>query len=414
MTTAVFGVGALVAVGLFGLAGYASAQEQEFSTKFTTPYCTDSYFPAACTKKFVIYNNSNSPIYPVIQGALQQGVAKGDKCAVGDVWLQAAFGDITRCFPSTLNYLVYVNGVAGIPARKYATVNVPWWSKRQADQSNPDTYIDWWRGARIYIFDDRNAVNASFQIDKARPVIFPKNSPQITCDKTNSASVCQSTIAYQSCVSGTVNNRPTDCVPGTLSIAAETPQQLNEYTLGSVDFVYGLVNFNVNYNVSNVDQVYLPVAIEPLIFADKSKNNATNTPGYLGTTLGVVDLRNRLMTFTGATGTINNPQNPTKWPIYTVEMKNGTPLYPNAGIRVPGAANVFNFLAQPSQATLDSGPQELRRPQLQSDGEQREILVGYNSCRWHDRTVADLHPLANGSKLSAVGHLQPCKHHVPE
>ena len=168
-----------------------------------------------------------------------------------------------------------------------------------------------------------------------------------SCDKSDPESICHSTTAYQTCVAGDIKGVKTACAPGTNAIKAETPQQLNEYTLASVDFTEGLVSFNVNYNVSNVDQVYLPVAIEPMINADRSQNNKDNTPGYLGTTLSVKSLRDRLMDFTGATGSPNDPQNPTKWPIYTIAKNAGNPLYSMAGIRVPGVANVFNFLAQP-------------------------------------------------------------------
>ena len=118
-----------------------------------------------------------------------------------------------------------------------------------------------------------------------------------------------------------INGVKTDCVPGTNAIKAETPQQLNEYTLASVDPVLGLTNWNVNYNVSNVDQVYLPIAIEPMVNADPSKNNPKNTPGYLGTTLKVGKVRERLMAFTGATGSPNDPQNPTMWPIRSTQYK---------------------------------------------------------------------------------------------
>jgi hypothetical protein len=165
--------------------------------------------------------------------------------------------------------------------------------------------------------------------------------------------VCQSTIAFQTCVPGP-NNNP--CIPGTNAILAETPQQLNEYTLASVDPVEGLTNFNVNYNVSNVDQVYLPVAMEPMVFADRSQNNATNTPGYLGTTLEVKVVRKRLMDFTGATGDVHDPRNPKNWPIYTVQKTDRELTYPMAGIRVPGANNVFIFLAQPTSKTLIPSP----------------------------------------------------------
>src|SRR5271170_3772678 len=293
----------LATVVSFLLLGYAgNAAAQEFNKKFTVPYCTDSSFPAQCTKTITIYNNSDHPIYPVIQGTLEQGPGVG-VCSVGDSWLQAAFGDIVNCYAIAFNYLVYVNGTAGISKGHHATINLPWWSKRAPINNDPNTdvYIDWWNGARIYIFDDQNAVNDSYMTDHTRPVQFASKSPMPSC-ASDPESVCQSTVAYQTCVAGDVNGVPTSCVPGTNAIKSETPQQLNEYTLASVDRVQGLTNFNVNYNVSNVDQVYLPVAMEPMVNADRSRNNPSNTPGYLGTTLSVTVVRDRLMDFTGATG----------------------------------------------------------------------------------------------------------------
>jgi hypothetical protein len=342
-----------------GCAEDAAAQVINPPTMYTTSYCTTASFPTACTKTITIYNNYDHPIYPVIQGTLEQGPGQNSAtCPKGDRWLQAAFGDTVNCYPIVYNYLIYVNGIQGIPEHKHASINLPWWSKRALVNGDPNTdvYIDWWNGARTYIFDDQNAVNDSYMTDKTRPVQYASpTSPMPSCDKNDLQSVCQSAIAYQTCAAAPDGSKP--CIPGTNAIKAETPQQLNEYTLASVDPVLGLTNWNVNYNVSNVDQVYLPVAMEPMVNADRSKNNAENTTGYLGTTLKVGVVRERLMDFTGATGSPNNPQNPTMWPIYTVQKTaNGTLLYPMAGIRVPGAANVFNFLAQPSGNTLTPSP----------------------------------------------------------
>lgn len=354
---------AIVTFVLFVLLNSASAQT--FNKKFMSPYCTEGNFPGACTKTLLIYNDYDYPIYPVIQGTLEKQLAKGN-CPEGDTWLQAAFGNINKCYKTIFDYHVYVNGIDGIPAHSYASVKLPWWSKRQivANDANPDEYIDWWRAARIYIFDDQKAANKGFEKDKNRPVTFAAGSPIVTCDKSDSKSVCKTTIAYQACDKATVNNIVNNCAPGTETIVAETPQQLNEYTLASVDPVEGLTNFNENYNVSNVDQVYLPIAIEPLMFADPSKNNDQNTPGYLGTISKVDDVRTQLMAFTGATGSVHNPQNPKYWPIYTVEMEQDgvTPAYPMAGIRVPGAANIFNFLAQPGSKILTPSPTQCVAP----------------------------------------------------
>jgi hypothetical protein len=353
-------IAAVVSLLLVSYIDHAAAQQ--FNTKFKISYCTDSSFPAQCTKTVTIYNNSDHPIYPVIQATLEQGAGKEiATCPHGDTWLQAAFGDIANCYATAYNYLIYVNGTAGILEHKHASINLPWWSKRAQTNGNPNTdvYIDWWRAARIYIFDDPGAVKDSYTIDKARSVQFTSRSPMVSCVKTDPESVCQSTIAYQTCVAGTTRNGvKTACLPGTNAIKSETPQQLNEYTLASVDPILGLTNFNENYNVSNVDQVYLPIAIEPMINADRRENNRGNTPGYLGTTLSVQVLRQRLMAFTGATGSPDNPQKPTRWPIYTVPKNphTGALLYPMAGIRVPGAANVFNFLAQPAGKELTPNP----------------------------------------------------------
>ena len=106
----------ILSLMIVGYAGDASAEQ--LSTKFKTSYCTDSSFPAECTKTITIYNNYDYAIYPVIQGTLEQG--PGKNCDHGDVWLQAAFGDIGHCYATAHNYLVYVNGIEGIPKHSHA------------------------------------------------------------------------------------------------------------------------------------------------------------------------------------------------------------------------------------------------------------------------------------------------------
>jgi hypothetical protein len=158
-----------------GCAGDAAAQVINPPTMYMTPYCTAASFPTACTKTITIYNNYDHPIYPVIQGTLEQGPGQNSiTCPKGDRWLQAAFGDIVNCYPIVYNYLIYVNGVQGIPEHKHASINLPWWSKRALVNGDPNTdvYIDWWNGARTYIFDDQNAVNDSYMVDKTRPVQY--------------------------------------------------------------------------------------------------------------------------------------------------------------------------------------------------------------------------------------------------
>ena len=56
-----------------GFPGNALAQAIDPPQKYQVPYCTSSSFPATCTKTITIYNNYDYPIYPVIQGTLEQG-----------------------------------------------------------------------------------------------------------------------------------------------------------------------------------------------------------------------------------------------------------------------------------------------------------------------------------------------------
>ena len=120
----------------------------------------------------------------------------------------------------------------------------------------------------------------------------------------------------------------------------QTPFQLNEYTIADVAPVPPpnngkLLTLNLNYNVSNVDQVYLPLALEPI--------RPGFDVGYVGSTISVTDFRDKLVSFTGANA---NQTDATNWPIYNNPIVGGKRRYPNAGIRVPSTLASFNFYAK--------------------------------------------------------------------
>jgi hypothetical protein len=248
----------------------------------------------------------------------------------GDVWLQAAFGDSSKCYKVSHDYYVFVNPRGGIPPNKFVSVTVPWWSKRAPNTSN-DVYIDWWRGGRVVIYDDQRALNDSYAKLRNNPQVqLAAGSPKVSCNRKMADNACQGLAVFQ--------------VTPAAAIAAHTPFQLNEYTFADVSPLKNngteggeFVGFNQNYNVSNVDQVYLPIAIEPV-------REPANI-GYMGTTMSVDKFRKQLQAFTGADV---NPTNPTKWPIYNNPLNRGQPLYPNAGIRVPSTLAVFNYYMNPS------------------------------------------------------------------
>jgi hypothetical protein len=252
------------------------------------------------------------------------------------VWLQAALGDNSKCYPVKNDYYVYINPTTGIPKNSVASVNLPWWSKTVAP--TPDLYVDWWRGGRIIIFDDQTALNDSYlQLQGTPQVKFATGSPRVSCKS----------VAGNKCLPGQLQIFQ---VPAAAEIATKSPAQLNEFTFADVKAVTGggtsggeFLDLNQGYNVSNVDQVYLPVAIEPVrLPADI---------GYMGTVAGLTTFRNTLKTFTGAD---LNPTNPPYWPIYNNPLFKGKPLYPNAGIRVPSALSPYpgNTGKRPESAIL--------------------------------------------------------------
>ena len=342
-----FGLAAVALIFLFSLVNVAAAgsaaqpapgeapdpgpNKSFYNTKFMTSYCTQSNFPGYCVKTIKIQNDTPFTIYPVLE-ANPQSSGKSTKCTHADLWLQAAFGDQNDCYVGKFVYHVYINGTNGIPAGQSATVDVPFWSQRDPSSQisgppDPDVYIDWWNGARLYVFDDSTALQDSYTVDYRYPLNYIPSSPQVVCDANGGA--CNSTEAYIACAYQDVVNH-TGCIVGSNTVKPETPQQLNEFTYSSVDPVDGLVNFNVNYNVSNVDQVYLPIAIEPTVWPSQ---NVNTTNPYLGSILDAVTYRKNLGTFTGAG---YPPGNPTQWPIYTVHLDNmGHPLYPTRASGFP-------------------------------------------------------------------------------
>jgi hypothetical protein len=351
----------LVSFLLLGYAGNAAAQAWHPCPDNASWNPPSS--PAGCTKEIRIYNNLPPPqagqpahtIYVLLQGSLQQGHPSLGDCPVlpmlkggGDVWLQRALNDTTNCYQVTNNYYAYINPTTGIAPGEFVSVNVPWWSKGAPNA--PDKYVDWWNGARVYIFDDKTALNDSYLINQQTPAQLA--TPGVTC-KGN-----------------TVGGQRDSCKPAELGIFRvapdsmgnynpQSPAQLNEFTFADIGPEFPSVtipptppfnpnSLNQNYNVSAVDQLYLPIAIERIA--------SQGTPadiGYVGATNTAAEFRAKMEAFTGTT------TDPTKnWPVYNNPTVNGHKLYPDAGIRVPSTYNVLNFYANPSffQAPLEAQP----------------------------------------------------------
>jgi hypothetical protein len=290
------------------------------NTNAQAPHACPSTIIPGCTKEIRVYNNlgPDRTLYVVWQGSKQLQVAVGN-CPAGpnggDVWLQRALSDTTKCYPVNNTYLAFINPKTGIKNGEFVSISVPWWSKSTDRSSDP--YVDWWRAGRIYLFDDQTALNDSY-LDPGKTTA-QLAAPVISC----------TTMARNSCVA---NELAIYKVPDGSSalIGDHTPFQLNEVTfadIGDVPTTGGeFRSLNLNYNVSYVDQIYLPLAIGPI---------GANNIGYMGTITDVTTFRHALDTFSG---------NGTKWPIYN----NPKNKYPSAGIRVPSTLAAFNFYMAPT------------------------------------------------------------------
>jgi|GEM_PF-2687904 len=297
--------------------------------------------PKECTKEIRVYNNTPGRIWVVLQASIQltdavacpRGSAKGG----GDVWLQVALGKTDDCYAVKSNYYAFINGGGGVAKNDFVSIEVPWWSKRKVSDKG-DKYIDWWRGARVIVFDDRTAFNEIFNELKGNPrVPYRAGSPRPDCGKGMAKNACKNVLAYE--------------VTPKAEIAPHLPFQLNEFTFADVCKVEpngafepiceganpgGFIDFNQNYNVSNVDQVYLPLALEPI--------RKPATVGYMGTTMTVEDFREKLEAFTKADKRPNSPD----WPVYNNPKSGSKKMYPSAGIRVPSAQSVLAYYMNPT------------------------------------------------------------------
>jgi hypothetical protein len=273
--------------------------------------------PAPPTKKLVIYNDSAAhTIYPV----LHIGIKEGNP----DLWMQAQLvndfpnKDPYPPFPTTLVYRAYINPKDGIPPKHSVEITVPFYSQlKQVTADNigvgNDQFIDWWNAARVYLFDGATALDAGKIFDgtnkdgsthRPTPIKFLASAAMPTCSSDNTTCEPIEFLSYR-----------TDPPFG-------VPFELQEYTFASAEGPpthprpAKIMLEWVNYNISSLDSVYLPVAVGPL--TDK-------TVPYVGTAERVADFLASLRTF-------NESGN--SWPYYLPVYftdKDKFPTYPVVG-----------------------------------------------------------------------------------
>jgi hypothetical protein len=168
----------------------------------------------------------------------------------------------------------------------------------------PDQYIDWWNSGRIYFFDTPAGFHSA-KVTNANNAETPGGQlPPPPVKVLDGAAV-------PSCISSTGKKCSVPLFENAIEPIPNIPFQLQEYTLASAE---GPPENNslpppgrtaiqldfVNYNVSSLDSVFLPVAMGPLTKAGDSVDHgvtpSTPTP-YVGTALPTVQFRQTLDKF---------------------------------------------------------------------------------------------------------------------
>ena len=270
---------AIALLVLLGGAGVASAQ-------------------AVPTKTITFYNNSSGhTLYPVIQAPIINGKN------VHDLWMQAQFNVAnvnTQDFNTTQLYKIYVNRNGGVPPQTSVTLTIPFYT--QLLPTTPgnlgkvnDQFVDWWNAMRVYVFDGKDAADAAYNysVDRKGNVI-----PPIPVNPVAGA-------ALPSCASSSTTCEPLVIKAYVTGFPTSVPAQLIEYTFAAaqgppLNPTLGIDRSFVNFNISAVDQIYLPAAIG-------AHGNSTPQNTYLGSTQDLIPFRAALGAFTG---------NGTLWPFY--------------------------------------------------------------------------------------------------
>jgi hypothetical protein len=274
------------------------------------------------TKVITIYNNSpTDTIYPVL--AAYSGNV--------DLWLQAQFNvpDVqTQTFCNSSPFLftpcpeggagtgkppilfrAYINPDKGVLPGESVSITVPFFTQLTATTpatigTQSSQYIDWWNAQRIFFYDGETAISGAYNynVDSTGKIVPPTPVNPIAG------------AAAPSCAPDNMFN----CEPVTLVSyigvypTGSIPFQLGEYTFAAAEGPPpgGLlpaksplsINLKtVNFNISAVDGIYLPVAMAVLGNSDPEQSK------YLGTVKSVETVRTLLGTFSG---------DGAKWPYY--------------------------------------------------------------------------------------------------
>ncbi len=207
--------------------------------------------PNPLVKTLTIYNNSaTQTVYPIIES--------GPKPT--DDWLQKQDSSFKGNSDNYRAYLTSGGAPIGIPAGGRVVISVPFYSNLSGlDCKTANGCIDWWNAARLYLTPDQGTYNTSFQDDEkyvtTNPVKFGSSAKQLSYQIYTAGK--QLVSKGNLTIMQTTNDKGAE-----LAIPLYAPYQLTEYTFGSIggpDFDTDSVDFDISY----VDHVYMPVAMAP-------------------------------------------------------------------------------------------------------------------------------------------------------
>ena len=345
---------------------------------------------AVPTKTITFYNNSTDrTLYPVIQAPIQNGAN------VRDLWLQAQFqvSDVTtQVFNTTLLYRIFVNRANGVPPNTSVTLTIPFYTQLlPATPANlgevDDQFIDWWNAMRVFVFDGEDAADAAFNysVDRKGNVVPPAPINPVAG------------AALPSCASTTTTCEPLVIRSYVNGFPPSVPAQLIEYTFAAaqgppLNPVLSIDRSFVNFNISAVDQIYLPAAIG-------ASGNTTGRNTWLGTTQPIAPFRQALADFTGKGGlwpfyvpAYFDPTNPT---IPLVNPPAGGQPYPQPQLPSTDTVYAESFRDPPP------APPVLSSDTLQGIGELGTVAQGTLDL-WNRCTGTPTDPSPTCGKIRAV------------
>ena len=272
------------------------------------PNCTNGQTPPNMTVE--IFNNSTTDnIYPVLFAGAPSET---------DTWIQACFqlkDDQLRGnpFPRATQYRMYINccgsGENGIPPGGSATITLPLYSPL-VSSINPKLsgqLVDWWQGGGINFYRAPSTGTTPPAVLQQHWAV-DQNGNAITL--TNNPPTCGGCILH--------------FFKAPASIPNSDPQQLTEHSLGAQPINPNhlmpgqparlWVPDNVDYDVSYVNYVYMPIVMEPF---------GNTLIGYIGSPTALSD-------FDAAIG---------KW--YASPLGTDWPLYKNTTGKIPSALEIF-------------------------------------------------------------------------